>query len=57
MDDHYSRRPIARWYTAAAVISLLFMLIGCAGYLLEVTTDPASLPIDQRAGMTRSQCG
>jgi len=49
MDNHYSRRPIARWYTAAAVVSLLFMLVGCAGYLLEVTTDPASLPLDQRA--------
>lgn len=49
MDDHYARQPIARWYTAAAIVSLLFMLVGCAGYLLEVTADPASLPLDQRA--------
>jgi magnesium-transporting ATPase (P-type) len=48
-DDRYTRQPIARWYTAAAIVSLLFMLVGCAGYLLEVTTDPASLPLDQRA--------
>jgi hypothetical protein len=49
MDDRYARQPIARWYTAAAIVSLLFMLVGCAGYLLEVTADPASLPLDQRA--------
>jgi uncharacterized membrane protein len=49
MDDHYARQPIARWYTAAAIASLLFMLLGCAVYLLDVTTDPASLPLDQRA--------
>jgi hypothetical protein len=49
MADRYARQPIARWYTAAAIVSLLFMLVGCAGYLLEVTTDPASLPLDQRA--------
>ena len=49
MDDRFARQPIARWYSAAAIASLLFMLIGCAGYLLEVTTDPATLPLDQRA--------
>jgi hypothetical protein len=49
MDDRYARRPIARWYTAAAIVSLLFMLVGCVGYLLEVTADPTSLPLDQRA--------
>lgn len=49
MADHYARQPIARWYTAAAIASLLFMLLGCAAYLLDVTTDPASLPLDQRA--------
>ena len=48
MDDRFARQPIARWYSAAAIASLLFMLIGCAGYLLEVTTDPATLPLDQR---------
>ena len=33
----------------AAIASVLFMLVACAGYLLTVTVDPASLPIDQRA--------
>jgi hypothetical protein len=49
MDDHYARLSLARWYIAAAIASLLFMLLGCAAYLLDVTTDPASLPLDQRA--------
>src|SRR3954449_287092 len=49
MNDRYGRRPIARWDTPAAIASLLFMLLGCAAYLLGIATDPASLPIDQRA--------
>lgn len=49
MDDRYAKQPIARWYSAAAIASLLFMLVGCVGYLLEVTSDPASFPLDQRA--------
>ena len=47
-DDPYPPRPIARWFIAAAIASLLFMLLGCAMYLMHVTTDPASLPIEQR---------
>jgi hypothetical protein len=31
------------------VASLLFMLVGCAGLILHVTTDAAALPLDQRA--------
>ncbi len=34
---------------AAAIASLLFMMLGCAMYLMHVLTDPASLPADQRA--------
>ena len=49
MKDRYGRQPLARWYTAAAIASLLFMLLGCAAYLLGVTTDPARLPLDERA--------
>jgi hypothetical protein len=49
MSDRYGRQPLARWYTVAAIASLLFMLLGCAAYLLGVTTDPASLPLDERA--------
>lgn len=45
---HYARRPVAGWYMVAAIASVLFMLIGCGGYLLEVTADPETMPIDQR---------
>ncbi|MCL6679895.1 hypothetical protein LZ519_11305 [Sphingomonas sp. RG327] len=48
-DNLYSRRPLARWYWAGAIASLLFMALGCVTYLMHVTADPASLPLDQRA--------
>jgi hypothetical protein len=48
-DDPYSIRPIASWFTPAAVASLLFMGLGCVMFLMDVLTDPASLPIDQQA--------
>jgi hypothetical protein len=48
-DDPYSPRPEARWYMAAAIASLLFMIIGCGGYLIDVTTAPDDIPIDLRA--------
>ena len=48
-DDRFTPRPVARWYMAAAIASLLFMAIGCAKYLMDVTVDRASLPLDQRA--------
>ncbi len=47
-DEHYAPRPVAGWYMAAAIGSVLFMLVACAGYLLTVTVDPQSLPVDQR---------
>lgn len=49
MDDRYAPEPLARWYMAAAVASLLLMLVGCANYMIHLTTDPATLPLDQRA--------
>src|SRR4051812_34315531 len=49
MDDRFTPRPIAGWFMVAAVASLLFMLIGCAVYAMHVYTDPATLPLDQRA--------
>ena len=48
MSERFESRPIPRWYWIAAVASLLFMAVGCWGYLVDVTTDPATLPIDQR---------
>jgi hypothetical protein len=48
-DNPYSRRPLARWYWAGAIGALLFMALGCLSYVIHVTADPASLPLDQRA--------
>jgi magnesium-transporting ATPase (P-type) len=48
-DDRFAARAVAGWYMFAAIGSLLFMLIACAGYVMDVTTDPQMLPLDQRA--------
>lgn len=48
MDDRYAPQPLARWYMIAAAASALFMIIGCAGFLMDVTADPRTLPLDQR---------
>jgi hypothetical protein len=48
MSESYKRQPLARWYWVAAVASMLFMALGCWGYLMDVTADPASLPVDRR---------
>ena len=50
-DDRYAPQPIAGWFKWAAIASALFMALGCVAYLMEVTTDPATLPLDQRAMM------
>lgn len=47
-DDAFSPRPLARWFWAAAAASLLFMIIGCGGYLIDVTTADADIPLDRR---------
>lgn len=51
MDDQLATRPVPGWFKFAAGASILFMLIGCAGYVMDVTADPASLELDQRALM------
>ena len=48
-DDRFTPRAVAGWYMPAAIASLLFMLLGCVTYVMHVTADPASLPLDQRA--------
>ena len=49
MDERYSPRPIARWYMGAALASLAFMLLICVAYAVHLTTNPASLALDERA--------
>jgi len=48
-DDPYSPRPIAGWFMPAAVAALLFMGLGCVMFLMDVVTDPMTLPLDQQA--------
>jgi hypothetical protein len=48
-DGPYSPRPVAGWFIIAAVASLLFMGLGCVSYLMHVLTNPATMPLDQRA--------
>ena len=48
MDDRFAPQPVAGWFKPAAIASVIFMAIGCAGYLASVLTDPSSLPVDQR---------
>ena len=47
--DPYAPRPLARWFYAAAIGSVLFMLLGVLMYVEHVTLDAATLPLDQRA--------
>jgi hypothetical protein len=49
MDEQGAQRPVAGWFKFSAAASILFMVIGCAGYLIDVTTDPETLALDQRA--------
>ncbi|MBA3577344.1 MAG: hypothetical protein H0W39_07025 [Sphingomonas sp.] len=48
-DERFTPRPVAGWYMIAAIASLLFMALGCAMYVMHVTADPESIPLDQRA--------
>ena len=49
MNDDFSPRPIAGWYMIAAVASLLLMGLFCVLYIMHVTANPSSMPLDQRA--------
>ena len=40
---------VPAWFSAVAVLALIWEALGCFMYVSQVTTDPASLPIDQRA--------
>ncbi|MCY7270679.1 MAG: hypothetical protein LH485_01290 [Sphingomonas bacterium] len=49
MDQINPYRPVPRWFTIAALGALLFEMFGCVMYLMQVSVDPSSLPVDQRA--------
>ena len=47
-DERFAPQPLAKWYWVAASLAVLFMALGCWGYVMTVTADPATLPLDQR---------
>ena len=49
MESTDQDRPVPRWFTAAAIAVLLWEMLGCVMYLMQVSVDPATLPVDQRA--------
>jgi hypothetical protein len=48
MDDHRDTLPAPSWFPIAAIAAVLFEAFGVYSYVTHVTTDPLSLPIDQR---------
>jgi hypothetical protein len=48
MNEDYKPRPVARWYMPAAVVSLVLMALPLIGSIIHLTTDPATLPLDER---------
>jgi hypothetical protein len=48
MEERYAPQPVAGWFKFAAIAAILFMALGCWGYLMSVMTDPSDLPLDQR---------
>ena len=51
MDDNLNAHTAPGWFTIAAIGALLWEMLGCGLFLATVLTDPASLPIDQRAAI------
>src|SRR6185436_723412 len=49
MEETHTQGPVAGWYMIAAIASLAVMALGLFGMFMHVTTDPTTLPLDQRA--------
>jgi len=43
------KTAVPGWFWVAAGLALLFEALGCFMYLAQVASDPAALPLDQRA--------
>lgn len=48
-DRRFSPQPLAGWYMIGAVAALLFAIAACAAFVVDLRTDPTTLPLDQRA--------
>lgn len=52
MDERFTPRPVAGWYMAAAIGSLLLMAVAVAIYATHhLFVDVARLPLDQRVAL------
>ena len=49
MDERIGVKPVPLWYWIIAGLALLWEAFGCFMYISQMTTDPATLPLDQRA--------
>lgn len=49
MDDVSQPQPVPGWFTAAAIAALLFELLGCAMFAMQLAIDPAELDSASRA--------
>jgi hypothetical protein len=49
MDETATQQPVALWYMIAAIVSMLLMALPVVGAVIHLTTDPAALPLDERA--------
>ena len=49
MDEVMGLPPAPRWFTVVAIAGLLFELAGCGMFAMQMSVDPAALPLDQRA--------
>lgn len=49
MDEIREAPPVPAWFWIIAVLALLFEAFGCLMYYTQVSADPATLPVDQRA--------
>jgi hypothetical protein len=47
--EEQTQSTVPGWFWIAAVLALLWEAFGCFMYVTQVTTDPATLPIDQQA--------
>lgn len=47
--DEAQDGQVPGWHWAVAIAALLFEVLGCVAYVLQVRADPAALTLDQRA--------
>ena len=49
MSDNRTTMRAPAWFGAAAIGALLWEILGCGLFVMQVITDPAALPRDQQA--------